>query len=97
MSTQHIPSAPRAIKTLQGFSKEFTNPYILLNHVPSCFGIHDEAVPNAMFNPHFMPLHLVEDPVVPLDLDGPKGDPPKEMPNFRLLRELPGDPFHGPH
>ena len=52
--------------------------------LPRRLGIHDKFIPNAVLNPSFMPLLVVKDLIVALNLNSPKSDAPKEMPNFNL-------------
>ena len=46
-----------------------------------------------MFNPGFIPLFVVKNLVVVLNLNGPKSNAPKKMPNFTFGPILPRDPF----
>jgi hypothetical protein len=60
-STKNTPSIPRLIETLgQCFGQETSSLHILGDLLPNYLGIHNEVLPNEVFNLGFMPLLLVE-------------------------------------
>jgi hypothetical protein len=93
-STKNIPSAPSVVKALeQGHRRKGTNLDVLEDTLPRRLGIKDEFVPNAVFNPRFMPLFMVKHFVIAFNPNRPKGNASKEVPNFGLRAILIRDPF----
>ena len=67
-----VPSTPRLVKTLeQGHSGEGTNLDLLNHPFPRHLGIHDEFIPNVVFDLRLMSLFVVEDFIIAFDPNAP--------------------------
>jgi hypothetical protein len=84
--TKNIPSTPSIVKTPEHCRCGEAANLDLFDHLfPRNLGVDNEFIPNAMFDPRFMPLFMVEDFVIAFNPIGPKSNAPKEVPNFNIL------------
>ena len=73
ISTKDIPISPRLVKALEhSFSQEDANLNLLNYAFPCCLGVHDEIIPDNVFNLRLMPLFMTEHLVIELNPDCPK-------------------------
>ena len=50
--------------------------------IPSLLNLHNEIVPNEVFNLHFMPMAMVDHLVIPSNPNGPHGGAMHKVPNL---------------
>ena len=72
-------------KPLRSFILVSTNLDIFIEAYPSRFDIHNEAIPNVVFNLGLVLLFMVEHPIVALNPIHPKGDNIKKVLNLISL------------
>ena len=71
--TKNIPSIQYIVKNLEhGRCGEATNLDLFDHSFPRNLGVDNEFIPNAMFDPRFMPLFMVEDLVIAFNPNGPQ-------------------------
>ena len=66
----------------ESFDLVGTNLHIFDYPGPSHLGIHNEVITNKVFNLRFMPLFLVEHPIIAFNPNRPKHDVVNEVPNL---------------
>ena len=85
-STKHVPSFPRLVKSLEHSHRGKLANLDLFDHsILYRLGIHDEFVSKVVLDPGFMPMFMIEYFIITLHPNGPKGNAPKNMPNFNFL------------
>lgn len=85
-STKHVPSSLRLVEPLEHSHRGKLANLDFFDHSILCrLGIHDEFVLNAVLDPRFMPMFMIENFIITLNPNGPKGNAPKKMPNFNFL------------
>ena len=83
--TKDTPSPPGIVKALEHSCHwKHANPNLFHHTIPSRFSIYNEFIPNHVFNLWIVPLYLVEHFVILFDLDGPKCDASKKVPNLNF-------------
>ena len=85
-STKNVPCFPTLVKPLEhSHCGQWVDLDLFEHLVPSRLSIKNELIPNAVFNPRFMPLFVIEHFVITFH---PKGNISKEVPNFDFLAVL---------
>jgi hypothetical protein len=88
-SATNVSTTPSLIKTFEkGCTYEGANLNGFNDLCPHHLGIHNEVIPNKVFHFILKPLFMVERPTNPFNLDHPKANALKDMPNFSFLGKL---------
>lgn len=84
-----FPCPPSFCRTFrEGFGQVSTNLDKFNHPSPNNLGIHNEVIPNKVFNLGYMPLFLVEHLIVTHNSSRPRRNAMKEVPNLNFLNQV---------